>query len=230
MSDSTSSFAIPVLTEDASLRDALTRLALLGNAAVPGSAAASITIIVRDRAVTMGSSNPTALELDAAQYTARDGPCLTAAREKRLISIDDTSIDPRWPSFTEASQRSGVRSSLSVPLPLEQEQLHGGFNLYGNEPEAFGLGDIRLGTAFATQATTIVLNAEAYWAAADLSRNLAAALETRGVIDQAKGVLMSKYGFTADEAFDELRKLSQRLNRKLNEVAANITDEASGQR
>jgi hypothetical protein len=109
-------------------------------------------------------------------------------------------------------------------------ELKGGFNLYGTDVGAFGREDVQLGTAFASQATAVVLNAQAYWAAADLSRNLATALETRGVIERAKGVLMANLGLTADEAFDELRKRSQQQNRKLNELAVEITDEATPRR
>jgi GAF domain-containing protein len=221
--------SVPVLNEDSSLRDALRRIAVLGHHAVPSCGGASITLIERGRTVTMGSSNDLALELDTAQYQAGDGPCLTAARELRTISVEDMSADDRWAEFERASERAGICSSLSLPMMLGGE-LKGGFNLYGTDVGAFGREDVQLGTAFASQATAVVLNAQAYWAAADLSRNLATALETRGVIERAKGVLMANLGLTADEAFDELRKRSQQQNRKLNELAVEITDEATPRR
>jgi|SRR5829696_8620051 len=219
-------FRVPVLTEDANLRDALGRIAALGHQAVPSAVGASITLIERGRSVTMGSSNELAVELDVAQYDARDGPCLTAAREMRTImtTAADAEVPEGWRLFRAACRRVGVAGSMSVPLMLGDD-VEGGFNLYMGDAASVGPADLPLVSGFASHAAAIVLNARAYWAAAVLSQNLAVALETRGVIERAKGVLMGAMGITANEAFDELRKRSQRENRKLNVVAADLVGE-----
>src|SRR5829696_2351876 len=121
---------VPVLTEDTGLRDALTRITLFGHQAVAGCAAVSITLIECGCAVTMGSSSDVAVKLDDVQYGDGDGPCLTAAREQRVIRVDDRAIDPRWPHYSQVSEQLGIRSSLSLPLILGNDQLHGGFNVY----------------------------------------------------------------------------------------------------
>jgi GAF domain-containing protein len=83
----------------------------------------------------------------------------------------------------QVAEARGVCSSLSLPL-TQNEQLRGGVNLYAAEPLAFDANDVCLGTAFASQATTLVLNAHAFWAAVNVSRNLAVARESPAVVVQ----------------------------------------------
>ena len=118
-----------------------------------------------------------------------------------------------------------MRSSLSVPLTLSRDDTWGGFNVYGTVTAGFSEEDEQLCQAFATQASIVVSNAQAYWATLELSTNLAKAMESRAVIEQAKGVLMSTRRVSADEAFDVLRQRSQQENRKLRLVAEDIVEE-----
>ena len=69
-------------------------------------------------------------------------------------------------------------------------------------------------------------NAQAYWTAFDATHNLSIALESRAVIEQAKGVLIARHGYSDDEAFAELRHRSQAANRKLREVAVDLVEQA----
>jgi AmiR/NasT family two-component response regulator len=103
----------------------------------------------------------------------------------------------------------------------------GGFNAYAVVASGFDERDRRVGELFGVRAGPVVSNARAYWSAAALSRNLSAALETRGVIEQAKGVLVVTLRITPDEAFEELRRRSQAENRKVNDLAAEIVAEAA---
>ena len=214
-----------LVTDDANLADALRRVADTGCGLLANCASASVTIIERGSAVTMGSTGEVALALDDAQYAAGDGPCLTAARDHVVIRVDDTSADPRWPRFTTRALDHGVRSSLSVPLTLSRDDTWGGFNVYGTVTAGFSEEDEQLCQAFATQASIVVSNVQAYWASLELSTNLAKAMESRAVIEQAKGVLMSTRRVSADEAFDVLRQRSQQENRKLRLVAEDIVEE-----
>jgi GAF domain-containing protein len=215
-----------VVTDDANLQQALRRVAETGCGLLTHCTSASVTIIDGTRTVTVGSTNDTAQALDDAQYSAREGPCLSAAREGRLVRIEDTSTDERWPKFSASARAHGVKSSLSTPLSLAGAETFGGFNVYGEVPGGFGEEDEELCRAFAGQASIVVSNAQAYWAAFELSHNLNRAMLTRAVIEQAKGVLMSSNRIGADDAFELLRRRSQSANRKLRDVAADIVDEA----
>jgi GAF domain-containing protein len=215
-----------LITDDANLGDALRRVAATGCQLVPNCAAASVTIIEREQAVTVGSTSDTAQALDDAQYSAGAGPCLTAARHGVLVRIDDTTAEQRWPEFCRQAVDNGVHSSLSVPLRLSRDNTWGGFNVYG--PVAGGFSDVdeQLCQAFATQASIVVSNVQAYWASLELSANLTRAMESRAVIEQAKGILMSTHRVSAEDAFDLLVARSQTQNRKLREVAADVVREA----
>ena len=216
-----------VVSDDANLQTAMRRIAEIGCAVLESCDSASVTIIERGRPVTVGSTNDTAQALDDAQYAAREGPCLAAAVEGRMIRIDDTDNDERWPRFAASARANDVHSSLSVPIAVTAPDTFAGFNVYGKTSGGFSDADERLCQAFAAQASIIVANAQAYWAAFELSQNMAKAMESRAAIEQAKGVLISTYRIDADAAFDMLRQRSQATNRKLRDVAAEVVTEAS---
>ena len=216
-----------VVSDDANLQAAMRRVAETGCAVLADCDSASVTIIERGRPVTVGSTNDTAQALDDAQYAAGEGPCLTAAQEGRMIRIDDTGNDERWPRFVASARANGIRSSLSVPIDVPGLDTFAGFNVYGTALGGFSDVDEQLCQAFAGQAAVVVANAKAYFAAFELSRNMAKAMESRAEIEQAKGVLMSTYRIDADAAFDLLRQRSQTTNRKLRDVAVDVVNEAS---
>jgi GAF domain-containing protein len=217
-----------LLTDDANLAEALRRVAGAGCGLLTNCASASVTIIERGRAITVGSTSDVAEALDDAQYSAGDGPCLTAARDGVLVRIDQADTEQRWPNFCRRAVERGVHSSLSIPLALSGDDAWGGFNVYGSVAAGFTDDDEQLCQAFAAQASIVVSNAQAYWASLELSRNLSKAMESRGVIEQAKGILMSTRRVSADDAFDLLVARSQKENRKLRQVAEDILREALG--
>jgi GAF domain-containing protein len=214
-----------VVSEDANLQGAMRRVAETGCAVLADCDSACITIIERGRPVTVGSTNDTARALDDAQYSAGAGPCLAAAQEGRTIRIDDTGNDERWPKFAASARANGIRSSLSVPIEVAGPDTFAGFNVYGTARGGFSDADEQLSQAFARQASIVVANAQAYWAAFELSQNMAKAMESRAEIEQAKGMLMSTYRINADAAFDLLRQRSQTTNRKLRDVALDVLNE-----
>ena len=144
-----------------------------------------------------------------------------------MIRIDDTHNDERWPQFAASARANDIRSSLSVPIAVSAPDTFAGFNVYGNARGGFSDADEQLCQAFAAQASIVVANAQAYWAAFELSQNMAKAMESRAAIEQAKGVLISTYRIDADAAFDLLRQRSQTTNRKLRDVAMDVVTEAS---
>jgi GAF domain-containing protein len=218
-----------LFSEDSSLIDSLQGVANAGCSLLNGCSAASITLIEAGRPVTVAATDDTAVALDQAQYDDGDGPCLAAAREERLISIEDTSDVPEWPRFAKAATEVGVSSSLSIPLSLPGTT-YGGLNLYGGDPAAFDEHDQEVGTAFASQAASVVMNALAFWTAHEQAANLTQAMEHRAVIEQAKGIIMARSACTPDEAFDVLRRASQRENRKLRDLATDLVERASSAR
>jgi GAF domain-containing protein len=133
----------------------------------------------------------------------------------------------RWPSYVVRAIEVGVRSSLSLPLQVGDEVI-GALNLYSRQPEAF---DERLRQnlgIFVTQAAAALTMVLRQARQDQVSAQLEQALASRTTIDQAIGVLMAQQRCTADEAFALLRAHSQRNNRKIRDIAADIVERVAG--
>ena len=190
---------------------------------MPGSPEASVTLLVKDHPTTVATTGQLALDLDERQYERGHGPCLHAARTGELVEIGDTRTDPRWPDYLPRAAEHGALSSLSVPLAIdEDERVSGALNIYAREPHAFDEDSRSAATRFAPYAAVAAGNLHAYQSARDRADDLQAALETRGVIDQANGILMDRHKLTADQAFQVLAQMSMKTNRKLRAVADDL--------
>ena len=211
---------------DGTLQETLDRVTKHAEEAVPASVMTGITMLVDGRPSTAVFTDEAAAEIDTAQYETGVGPCLDSFRHRQIFRIDDTTKDDRWRAFCEAAAASGVRSTLSIPLVANHVGV-GAMNFYAREPNAFSEDDQDVASQFAVQAAVVLANAQAYWDAHQLSQNLATAMQSRAVIEQAKGILMGAQGCSADEAFQILVRASQRENRKLREIAEELVGRAS---
>jgi GAF domain-containing protein len=202
-----------------SMEDLLQTIADLAKAVMPGNPEAAVTLLVKDHPTTVASTGQLATDLDERQYERGHGPCLHAARTGELTEIADARTDGRWPDYMPRAAERGALSSLSVPLAIDDEQLAGALNIYARRPNAFDQASRTAATRFDPHAAVAAGNLHAYRSARDRADNLQAALETRGVIDQAKGILMDRHKLTADQAFQVLARMSMKSNRKLYAVA-----------
>jgi GAF domain-containing protein len=207
---------------DLSMEDLLQTVADLTKTVMPGHTEASVSLLVKDRPSTVASTGQLATDLDETQYDRDHGPCLHAARTGELIEIADTRTDSRWPDYMPRAAEHGALSSLSVPLAIDEQRVSGGLNIYAREPHAFDEDSRSAAIRFAPYAAVAAGNLHAYRSAVDRADNLQTALETRGVIDQAKGILMVRHKLTADQAFQLLARMSMKANRKLHAVAEDV--------
>jgi GAF domain-containing protein len=201
------------------LHGVLTRVAELAQGALPGADEVSITLVRDGRPYTAAYTGEIALQLDERQYERDAGPCLQAAAHKTTVSVPDTATDTRWEGWGAKAAAAGVGSVLSVGLPIV-ESVSGAVNIYGLPPRAFDDDTIMLAQRFAGYATVALANAHLHHSTANLAQHMQAAMESRAVIEQAKGIIMGERRCTADEAFAVLTRISQDSNRKLREVAA----------
>jgi GAF domain-containing protein len=189
--------------------------------ALPGAADASITVLIGSRPATAGYSGQLALELDETQYEEGHGPCLHAATTGELVEVVDTRTELRWPDHMRRAAALGCLSSLSVPLPMAE--LSGALNVYSVRAHGFDEETAApVATLFAESAAASISNMRAYQDAQDTIANLTIAIESRAVIDQAKGIVMERRQLTADQAFQLLAETSQRANVKLRVVADHL--------
>jgi GAF domain-containing protein len=207
------------------LEDLLTQVATYAVQAIPGADGAGLTLLEQDRSDTIVATAPFVTEIDDIQYGMNQGPCISAAREGHTVLSGSLGADPRWPRFGGQVARLGVHSVVSLPL-IAPDGVVGAMNVYAHDKNVFDDRAAELGQIFAVPAAIAVHNAHVLAQTRRLANQLQTALEIRGVIDQAVGILMSRSGGTEHEALERLRSLSQHEHRKLAEVSRQIVDEA----
>ena len=186
-----------------SMTSLLQAVADLSKQVMPTTPETSITLQDRHRQLTVVSTGQLAVDLDEEQYADDHGPCLHAASTGELTEVLDTRTDTRWTDYMKRAAEHGNLSSLSVPLVIDDDAREAA-------------------TRFAPYAAVALGNMHDYQAARDLARNLEVALDSRAVIDQAKGILMERHRLTADQAFQLLVQVSSRTNAKLRGIAEEL--------
>jgi GAF domain-containing protein len=209
-----------------SLEDLLTRVASFAVQAIPGADGAGLTLLEADRSDTIVKSAPFVREIDDIQYRIGEGPCISAAATGQTMRSGSLSGDPRWPRFGPRAGRLGVHSVLSLPL-LTADGVLGAMNVYAHRKDAFDDRAEQIGQLFAVPAAIAVQNAQTLAQTKRTADNLQAALVNRAVIDQAIGIVISRTGITAGEAFDRIRVVSQQEHIKVSAVATRIVEEAA---
>jgi GAF domain-containing protein len=214
-----------MLLDDEELEDTLRRVAQLAAATLPTCDVADVTLIREGQPMTKGATDERARAVDAAQYASGAGPCLDAWRHGRISHLPSIRTDTRWPQFNQAADAVGILSTLAVPLQVRGEVI-GALNLHSFREHSFSDSDDQIAQLFAGQAAVALANAQTHAAAVSLAAQLHDALESRGTIEQAKGILVAQQHCSPDDAFELLVQRSQHENRKLRLVADDIVRDA----
>jgi len=176
---------------------------------------------MRGKSLISAASNDTVgVALDGIQTGAEEGPCLDAIRTGEIVGAADLEHDERWPTYgSRAVETTTVRSSVALPLHDGRRTI-GALDLFSDEVGGFGDG----GGDVHAEAVASILAAHATpaLAAALFRDDMRAAIESRDVIGQAKGILMARSGVDEEAAFDLLRRASQRMQVKLADVARRL--------
>jgi GAF domain-containing protein len=226
--DPTEAFAAlgRIKLSDTDLNGVLRQIAELARRAIPGATDVSVTLVRHTDAYTAAFTSDLALSLDEWQYDMGRGPCLDAAKGGAVVSVPETGVEERWAAWAARASSAGVGSSLSIGLPI-QDAVVGALNIYSTKPEAFDDDGVTLAQTFAGYAAVAMANAHLYDSTANLAHHMQAAMESRAVIEQAKGIVMGERRCSAEEAFAILVKVSQDTNRKLRDAAATLVDQAA---
>lgn len=214
-----------VLTQS-DLPDTLAELCRIAVRVLPSAEGASVTTFPEGRPGAIASGD-WAREFDELQYIEHEGPCLDAFRTGNAFRIRDLAEEHRWPSYVPKAVERGARSMMSIPLSAEGNNI-GALNIYASEPDAFDADAMSLAQIVAGHVGLAVQVAAALFRHRDLAVQLSEAMQSRAVIEQAKGILMGSRRCSDEDAFKLLVQLSQNSNRKLREVAAAIVAEATG--
>lgn len=209
------------------LQETLRTICGIAAEGVPGAEGASITTFPEGRPGAV-AIDEWSQRFDELQYTEHEGPCLDAFRTGNAFRVRDMAEDTRWPSYLPKAVTYGARSMLSVPLAAEGKVV-GALNMYAREPDAFDSEAMSMAVIVAAHAGLACQVAAAIFGQRELAEQLREAMQSRAVIEQAKGILMVTRRCSADEAFESLVRLSQNANRKLRDVAAALVAEAAKQ-
>jgi GAF domain-containing protein len=183
---------------------------------------AGITLLEAEGSGTAIATSDAAQRVDDSQYYAKTGgPCLDAYRRQEVLRIDSTAADRRWPEFSATAATEGLGSTLSIPLVVGGDGL-GALNIYCRREYGFPPADEQLAAVLGSCASVALANARTYWRAARLADQLREALATRGIIEQATGILIAKHGCSADHALHLLTAAAQRYRLTLTDVAADL--------
>ncbi|MGI8876717.1 MAG: ANTAR domain-containing protein [Egibacteraceae bacterium] len=151
----------------------------------------------------------------------QEGPCVDSYRRGEQVVEDDLERSSRWPQFTPVAVQEGYRSAFAFPLRLRGEVI-GALNIFRERPGPVEAADLHATQALADMATIGILQERAVREARQLAGHLQTALNSRVVIEQAKGILAERAGLTMGEAYQALRWYARNHNRRLREVAAAI--------
>ena len=172
----------------------------------------------------VAASSEAARLLELFQLQSDQGPCLDCFRAGRPVAAADlAAAAPRWPRFAPAAQRAGFAAVQALPMRL-REQVIGALNLFRVEPGAFPPASVRVGQALADVATISLLHERGMRHGDILNEQLQTALNSRVIIEQAKGKLAERLGVDMDQAFALLRDRARTTNRRLSDLARAFID------
>jgi GAF domain-containing protein len=204
----------------------LTQVAQFAVRAIPGADGAGITMHNEGAPSTVAASALFVCDVDAVQYGLGEGPCISAAAQRRTVMSGSLGGDAQWSRFGPRAGRLGVHSALSLPMVVSDEVI-GAINVYAYSKSAFDEHAAEIGELYASSAAVAVHNARVLAHTRRLASELQTALTTRAVIDQAIGIIISRSGGTPAEAFAALRTMSQNEHTKLAVVAERLVGEAT---
>jgi len=172
----------------------------------------------------VAASSEAARLLELFQIQNDQGPCLDCFRAGEPVEADDLAdAAQRWPRFTAAAEMAGFAAVQALPMRL-REHVIGALNLFRASPGAFSAADVRVAQALADVATISMLHERSMRQSDALKEQLQTALNSRVVIEQAKGKLAERLGLDMDQAFTLLRNVARDRNLRLSDLAQAFVD------
>jgi GAF domain-containing protein len=197
--------------------------------AIPGADGVGVALIDPQQGIssirTWAATAVLVHDIDTVQYDElHEGPCITCMQSRRPTVSGSLGSDSRWPHFGGRVARMRMHSALALPMIVDE--LIGSINAYAKSRDAFAEHAVRFGSQFAKPAAVSVYNAQLLASAHERTQRLQRALDSRSVIDQAIGIIRSRSGGSAADAFERLAHISQGENVKLYAVAERLVEEA----
>jgi GAF domain-containing protein len=183
------------------------------------TAAGLMLVDASGRLRVMSSSSERSRLLELMEIQNDEGPCLDCHREGAPVLVADLAAErARWPSFAEEAMRVGFGAVYALPMRLRSDTI-GALNLFHRDPDTITEATLRIAQALADVATIAILQQRAVQAREDLAQQLQIALNSRVIIEQAKGVLAERRHADMSTAFNLLRGHARSTHQQLADVA-----------
>jgi GAF domain-containing protein len=171
----------------------------------------------------VAASSEAARVLELFQLQSDQGPCLDCFRSGHPVTCIDLSADPRWPEFAQQAGQAGFFAVQALPMRL-RDQVIGALNLFRGTVGTFDPEVVHVGQALADVATISLLHDRSMRRTDTLNEQLQTALNSRVIIEQAKGKLAERLGIDVNQAFTLLRDQARNRNQRLSDLARALVD------
>ncbi len=174
----------------------------------------------------VAASDDRLAHLEELQIEHSEGPCIAAFEDKQLVGAEDLTSDTRWPKFSGAAVSRRVRAVLASPLPYNQDAV-GVVAVVSEQSRPWSAeGELAL-LAFTDLAALLIASTMQGQQQSELATQLQGALDSRRIIEQAKGVLVGRHGITPRAAFEQLRAQARSERRKVAVLCAEVVQDAA---
>lgn len=163
------------------------------------------------------------VHVEQRQISAGQGPCHDAFTTGQQVVATDLREEHRWPDYVPLALEQGCQAVAGIPM-LAADQRIGALNLYSHAPRAWNDDALDIAQILADMASGYIVNARVLSEAARTTQQLQHALESRIIVEQAKGILAERHGVDPATAFDFLRKHARAENTKVHDIARAIVD------
>lgn len=211
------------LVNDYDVIDVLDRLATTCVSLLDVAAAGMLLHDLSGGLAVAAASGDEVRALEALEAQSRQGPCPQTATTGQPVRSADLRAEQRWPQFVPVALELGFRSVTALPLRLRGQAV-GALGLFGEQPGRLNDRDEQLAQAFADVATIGLLQQRSSHHSMRLAEQLRAALDSRVVIEQAKGVTAERQGVSLEQAYQLLRRYARDHNLKLTQVSTAVVE------
>ncbi len=214
------------LVDDFDVVELLSRLTERCVEVLAVSAAGVLLLAPNGEMRVVASSSEAMRVVELFELQSDEGPCLDCFRTgEPVINLDLATANGRWPRLAPIAIDAGFRSVHAIPMRLRQSTI-GALNLFGHEVGAMADEGVVAAQALADVATITILQQRAFAESRILNDQLNHALNSRVVIEQAKGVLAERAGLSMEAAFEALRRYARTNNLRLVDLARGVIDKS----
>jgi GAF domain-containing protein len=162
-------------------------------------------------------------QIEEHQTEAGEGPCHEAFLRGTYVTCDDLTAEQRWGAYVPLALDMGLKAVAGIPMVVEQQRI-GAVNLYTRTSGTWEEQTLEIARLLADMASGYILNARSLIASEQLANQLQHALDSRVVIEQAKGIIAEHHGVDTATAFERIRQHARATRAKLHDVASAIVD------